>query len=95
MLVGAAARDVLLVHAHGGAPQRATEDTDVALAVRDWDAFLRVHEALVASGAVIADRQPHRFWFGAHQVDIIPFGGVERRDRSIAWPPSASSLATA
>lgn len=33
LLVGAAARDLLLVHAHGVEVQRATEDTDLALAV--------------------------------------------------------------
>jgi hypothetical protein len=51
LLVGATARDVLLVHAYGAEPQRSTEDTDVALAVPDWDTFLRVRDALVASGA--------------------------------------------
>ena len=39
VLVGAAARDVLLVHAYGAEPQRATEDTDLALAVPDWNRF--------------------------------------------------------
>jgi predicted nucleotidyltransferase len=92
VLVGAAARDVLLVHAHGVEPQRATEDTDVALAVRDWDTFLRAREALVASGAFKADGPAHRLWFGDQRVDIIPFGGVERRDRNIAWPPEGDEV---
>jgi len=92
ILVGAAARDVLLVHAHGAEPQRATEDTDLALAVRDWDAFLHAREALVASGAFTADPVSHRLWFGDQRVDLIPFGGVERRDRSIAWPPEGAEV---
>jgi predicted nucleotidyltransferase len=92
VLVGAAARDVLLVHAHGVEPQRATEDTDVALAVRDWDTFLRAREALVASGAFKADGPAHRLWFGDQRVDIIPFGGVEGRDRNIAWPPEGDEV---
>ena len=92
VLVGAAARDVLLVHAHGAEPQRATEDTDLALAVRDWDTFLRAREALVASGAFTAAGPAHRLWFGDQRVDIIPFGGVERRDRSIAWPPEGAEV---
>ena len=62
VLVGAAARDVLLVHAHGAEPQRATEDTD--LAVRDWDTFLRAREVLVASGAATVDDPADRLWFG-------------------------------
>lgn len=92
VLVGAAARDVLLVHAHGVEPQRATEDTDVALAVRDWHTFLRARKALVASGAFKADGPAHRLWFGDQRIDIIPFGGVERRDRSIAWPPEGAEV---
>ena len=87
LLVGAAARDILLVHAHGIAMQRATEDTDLALAVRDWQAFLRVRKALLASGAFTAGGPAHRLWFGDQRLDIMPFGGVERPDRSIAWPP--------
>jgi predicted nucleotidyltransferase len=92
VLVGAAARDVLLVHAHGAQPQRATEDTDLALAVPDWDTFLRAREALVASGAFTAGGPAHRLWFGDQRVDIIPFGGVERLDRSIAWPPDGAQV---
>jgi len=87
LLVGAAARDILLVHAHGIAMQRATEDTDLALAVRDWKAFLRVRKALLASDTFTAEGPAHRLWFGNQRLDIMPFGGVERPDRSIAWPP--------
>jgi predicted nucleotidyltransferase len=87
LLVGAAARDILLVHAHGIAMQRAIEDTDLALAVRDWKAFLGVREALLASGTFTAEGPVHRLSFGNQRLDIMPFGGVERPDRSIAWPP--------
>ena len=92
VLVGAAARDILLVHGHGLEPQRATEDTDVAVAVRDWDTFLRAREALVASGGFTTDGPAHRLWLGNQRVDIIPFGGVERRDRTIAWPPEGDPV---
>jgi len=46
LLIGAAARDLLLSHVHGIELQRATEDTDLALAVPDWERFLNVREAL-------------------------------------------------
>ena len=55
LLIGAAARDLLLVHAHGVEVQRATEDTDLALAVRNWEAFLRLRGALITSGSFTAD----------------------------------------
>lgn len=86
LLVGAAARDLLLVHAHGVEMQRATEDTDLALAVRSWEAFLRLREALIAAKGFKSGGPPHRLWFVDQRLDLIPFGGVEREDRSIAWP---------
>jgi len=92
LLVGAAARDLLLVHAHGIDPQRATEDTDLALAVPSWDGFLRVRDALITSGGFRADGPSHRLWFGDQRLDIVPFGGVERADRSIAWPPEGAEV---
>ena len=95
LLVGAAARDLLLVHVHGVEVQRATEDTDLALAVRSWEAFLRLREALIASGGFTADDPPHRLWFGDQRLDIIPFGGVERPDRSIAWPTEGAEVMSA
>jgi predicted nucleotidyltransferase len=92
LLVGAAARDVLLVHAHGVELLRATEDTDLALAVPDWGTFLRLRGALIASGRFREDGPAHRLWFGDQRVDLIPFGGVERRDRSIAWPTEGAEV---
>ena len=92
LLVGAAARDLLLVHAHGVELQRATEDTDLALAVPNWDMFLHVREAFIAAGGFTADGPPQRLWFRDQRLDIIPFGGVERGDRSIAWPPEGTEV---
>lgn len=91
LLVGAAARDLLLVHAHGFEAQRATEDTDLALAVPGWTAFLALREALVASHFT-AGGPLHRLWWGDHRIDLIPFGGVERADRTIAWPTEGAEI---
>ncbi len=95
LLVGAAARDLLLVHAHGIELRRATEDTDFALAVPTWQAFQRLREALIASGDFVAGDAPQRLWFGEQRLDIIPFGGVERADRSIAWPTPGGEIMSA
>jgi predicted nucleotidyltransferase len=92
LLVGAAARDLLLVHARGIDLQRATEDTDLALAVSSWEAFLDLRNALIASGGFTGDGPPHRLWYGNQRLDIIPFGGVERPDRSIAWPTEGAEV---
>lgn len=95
-LMGAAARDLMLRHAHGIAPGRQTEDVDFAVMVRDWDAFAALRQALLASGDFAERSGPatHRL---RHQatglpLDIVPFGGIERADRTIAWPPDQSTV---
>jgi predicted nucleotidyltransferase len=92
LLMGAGARDLLLVHAHGVNPQRATEDTDLAMAVPSWDVFLAVRDALIASGDFKAEGPLHRLWFREQRLDIVPFGGVERADRCIARPPEGDEV---
>ena len=92
LLIGAAARDLLLVHGHGLNAERATEDTDVALAVDGWDDFQRLREALIRSGELTAGRSPHCLWRGDQRLDLVPFGGVERSDRSIEWPTEGGEV---
>ncbi|MGH3714790.1 MAG: nucleotidyl transferase AbiEii/AbiGii toxin family protein [Micromonosporaceae bacterium] len=88
LVVGAAARDLVLWFGYGGAVGRATADLDVAVAVASWQTY----ESLTS-------RFPHRTGDPAHRlritgmpVDIVPFGGVERPDRTIAWPPDGHSV---
>ncbi|HCN91357.1 MAG TPA: hypothetical protein DIT28_19635 [Oxalobacteraceae bacterium] len=95
-LMGAAARDLMLTHAHNIAPQRQTEDVDFAVMVRDWESFAALRAALVKSGDFSERPGPatHRL---RHQktglpLDIVPFGGIERADRTIAWPPDQSTV---
>lgn len=92
LLIGAAARDLLLVHAHGIHPERATEDTDVAFVVGSWSDFQRLREALLRPGAFTTGGPPHRLWREDQRLDIIPFGGVERSDRSIEWPTEGGEV---
>jgi predicted nucleotidyltransferase len=94
LLVGAVARDLLLCFAHGIRAARATEDVDLALAVADWRDFEGLLESLLASGsfqphANVIHRLLHR---GRMEVDLIPFGGVERADGTIAWPPNGDAV---
>jgi predicted nucleotidyltransferase len=94
-VMGAAARDVMLRHAHNIEPQRLTEDVDFAVMVRDWDAFLALRSALIGSGHFVARPGPatHRLRHSsALPLDIVPFGGIERADRTIAWPPDQAEV---
>jgi len=94
LLVGATARDVLLSYAHGIPVPRATLDIDFAVAVAGWDEYFALRKALLDSGAFVEDpRVLHRLVLPPHtKLDLIPFGGIERGDRTIAWPPAENEV---
>jgi len=98
LLAGATARDLLLQAAHGIDPRRATTDVDLAFLVSSWDEYLGLRNRLLASGDF--DEVPrgglHKLRFrGNLEIDIMPFGAIERPDRSIAWPPQGDFIMTA
>lgn len=89
LLVGAMARDILLSYAHGIRLERATYDIDFAFAVAAWSEFMAMRSALVASGAFAeVDSNLHRLSYReGTRVDFLPFGGVEGKQHTVAWPP--------
>lgn len=94
-LMGAAARDLMLRHAHNIEPSRKTEDVDFAVMLRDWKAFATLLAALIASGEFHERPGPatHRLCHRSGlPLDIVPFGGIERADRTITWPPDQSTV---
>jgi predicted nucleotidyltransferase len=94
-LMGAAARDLMLRHAHGISAARLTEDADFAVMVRDWSAYEDLRAGLMAGGEFTARPGPatHRLRHrGGSALDIVPFGGVERPDRMLAWPPDGTTV---
>lgn len=97
MLVGATARDILLVHVFGMSVVRATRDLDFAIAVPSWKRFAAVREAILHANGFAEDlKTAHRLLYRSSgseypvPVDIIPFGGVADSEGRIAWPPDAS-----
>lgn len=93
-LAGATARDLLLLYAHGIDPGRETLDTDLALMVSDWETFSALRSRLIDSGRFSPlGAALHRLLFDDWlEVDLIPFGGVELEDRTIAWPPGGNPV---
>ena len=94
-LAGAVAREVLLRHVFGRGPGRRTMDVDFGIAVQDWNHFDRLKSALIDR----ADFEPHpkRAQRLIHKstevtVDLIPFGGVQRADGTISWPPEEGTV---
>ena len=95
MLVGAMARDVLLMHAYEIELPRATADIDIALAARDWAAFHALRDALVASGKFAAKTKTlHKLAYMDLNIaiDLIPFNGVEDEKGNITWPPDNAEV---
>ena len=81
MLIGAAARDILIRNVAGSPPQRATSDIDIAVAVNSWSEV-----ACLTSSMDPTRGGAHHFLVLGIEVDAIPFYGIESRDRTITWP---------
>jgi predicted nucleotidyltransferase len=90
LLIGAGARDLMLRHAFNIQASRQTVDVDFGVAVADWTAFETLRRALIGGGQFreLKGAPLHRYYHVASglPVDVVPFGGVERADRTIAWP---------
>jgi predicted nucleotidyltransferase len=94
-LMGAAARDVLLLHTHGITTLRKTEDVDFGVMVSSWPVFDALRGALLQGGDFTArpGEAAHRLRHASGlPLDIVPFGGVERADRTLAWPPAEHTV---
>ena len=92
-LVGATAREIILRGVFGLASGRGSADVDFGIASKDWAEFERLQAALVATGRFEkSDRIQQRAYYRLGEghrviVDLIPFGGVEEPNGTLAWPP--------
>ena len=95
-LMGAAARDVVLLHAHGMDTLRKTQDLDFGVMVRDWGTFEALRHALIEGGEfeAVSNDALHKLRHkkSTYPLDIVPFGGVERADRTLVWPPNEHTV---
>lgn len=83
MLVGAVARHALHV-AHGHTyPLRRTDDLDLALAVRGWDAFETLTSRL---RPVRSSTSTIRYEIAGHRVDLVPFGKLVEQPDGVVTP---------
>jgi len=88
-VTGATARDLLLWYGHKIHTGRATNDVDIAVAVTGWNEFTAFKARLLALGEFSEHpkMQGRVRYQESLDVDLIPFGGIEDGNRSIAWPP--------
>ena len=86
-VIGATARDIIVQQLLDTASTRRTKDLDIAIAIPDWDAFEQITERLIADGFKKSNDMYQRFYYGAYEVDIVPYGVVAKEDDNIYWPP--------
>lgn len=96
---GALARDLILWHVFGKETGRATHDVDLGICVDDWSTFDALRTCLTEGGGFslqpgVAHRLIYRpVGIGTDNtpdffpLDLLPFGGVEHANGTIAWPP--------
>jgi predicted nucleotidyltransferase len=95
ILIGAAARDLILEIAYGLPAATATRDIDIAIRVESWTEFEKLKHALSRSETQPSDRVPHRIHLTQDLIlDLIPFGDIEKPQGSIAWPPKREIVMT-
>jgi len=91
VIVGATARDLVLHYGHGADIQRATHDVDFAIEVPNWTAFEALRDRLCELGFKTT-RAYHRLISPLDAViDIVPFGEIEDKQATIAWPPTGET----
>ena len=92
LIVGATARDIILVHGYNAAIERGTRDVDFGLEVQSWEHYQKMRYALIRSGFTAHPKKTHQLnttdsdglpW----EIDLIPFGGVSDAEGQITWPP--------
>ncbi|WP_317916843.1 nucleotidyl transferase AbiEii/AbiGii toxin family protein [Vibrio sp. MACH09] len=91
MIVGAMARDLVLVHGFDAKIERGTRDVDFGICVESWEQFHSLATNLITVGFIQDEQVSHRFYRNCSdglpwELDIVPFGEIAD-DNNIAWPP--------
>lgn len=92
MVVGATARDTVLVHGFGATLERGTRDVDFGIKVSSWNHFSRLKNRLLEEGFRADERILQRLYYESSdklpwEQDIVPFGAIESTESIIGWPP--------
>jgi len=92
-VTGGLARNLWLEFGHEIDSGRRTEDIDFAVECADWPTFENLSRELEARKFIRDDRIQHRFRHpNGTEIDVLPFGGVERPNRTLAWPPDGNPV---
>lgn len=99
LVVGAMARDLVLVHGYGSRIERGTKDVDFAIDVPDWDKFMALKNRLISDGYSEDPKSMQRVIFQDSdgipwEIDIVPFGEIANAEAKIDWPPNQDTVMT-
>ena len=72
-VIGATARDIIMLQLIGTTAARKTKDLDIAIAIPDWDAFEEVKSALLSYGFTKSKHMHQRFFYGEYELDFVPY----------------------
>lgn len=86
-VIGATARDIVIRQLVGISSGRKTRDLDLAIAIPNWNTFEEVKRTLLDQGFQKDSQMYQRFYDGDYELDIVPYGAVEKEDGYIYWPP--------
>jgi predicted nucleotidyltransferase len=91
----------VLVHVFELPVRRATLDVDFAVALASWEQFEALKLELISGhGFQDEPRQKQRLIYGGEgegkgmTIDLVPFGGLQMDDNTVAWPPEMDVLMT-
>jgi predicted nucleotidyltransferase len=89
MVTGAAGRRLLLESVYGLPAGRATEDIDLGVMVASWEQYQTLVARICQDTAFQPDHKQRQRLRYRHEglLDLVPFGGIENKDRMIRWPP--------
>jgi len=97
LVVGAMARDLVLVHGFGSEIERGTKDVDFGINVASWDEFNALTKRLLAADYNADKNRAHRLYYmggSDHEweIDIVPFGEIADANNNIYWPPKQETV---
>jgi predicted nucleotidyltransferase len=92
LIVGARARDIILVHGFDAQIERGTRDVDFAIEVKSWAHYEALRNTLIDDGFTPHKQKRHQLTINDSdnkpwEIDLIPFGGVSDIGGQIIWPP--------
>lgn len=92
LVVGATARDMILVYGYDATEERSTTDVDFGIHVASWDEFSALRDRLLEAGYKPDAHRLHRLSYEDKEglpweIDIVPFGKIADNGNVIRWPP--------